>query len=108
MILVSLDHLKKALVVDFDDDDDILQAYLETASAAVLKYLKIDADDLAVITGDIVNDDDLPVQAKTAAVMLAGILYRNRDGDPDKEWEQGYLPKPITALLYGLRDPTLA
>jgi hypothetical protein len=43
-----------------------------------------------------------------ATILLTGHFYNNPDGDPEHDWEQGYLPRPVTALLYPLRDPALA
>ena len=40
--------------------------------------------------------------------MLVGHFYKEPDGNTEDAFEQGYLPKPVTALLYPLRDPTLA
>ncbi len=106
--LVTLDFVKSVLAVDFDDDDTFLEALIETASAAVLKYLKIDEDDVTPVTGGGFDETQVPIQAKTATAMLVGYYYRNRDHDPDGDFERGYLPKPVTAILYPLRDPTLA
>jgi hypothetical protein len=39
--------------------------------------------------------------------MMVGILARDRDGVEAKDWDHGYLPRPVTSLLYPLRDPAL-
>lgn len=106
--LVSLDFVKSVLAVDFTDDDTFLEAMIEGASAAVLKYLKIDEDDVTPVTGGGFDETEVPVQAKVATTMLVGYYYRNRDQDPDGDFDRGFLPKPVTAILYPLRDPTLA
>lgn len=43
-----------------------------------------------------------------AVLIMCGYLYRNRDSDEEKEFDRGYLPRPITALLCPLRDPSLS
>ncbi|MFD2404904.1 hypothetical protein ACFSVK_02515 [Azorhizophilus paspali] len=43
---------------------------------------------------------------------MLGELYKHREADQDGEvptqWGFGYLPRPVVALLYQLRDPALA
>jgi hypothetical protein len=43
-----------------------------------------------------------------AVILLAGHYYRNPDNDIEEAFERGYLPRPVTAILYPLRDPTMA
>ena len=44
-------------------------------------------------------------RVKTAAIMLVGYYYRNPDQDPDQDFALGMLPKPVSSMLYQLRDP---
>lgn len=43
-----------------------------------------------------------------ATLLMIGFMDANRDGNLNNAFAQGYLPAPVTALLYPLRDPTLA
>ena len=99
--LVSLDRVKAALRVDSSDDDAMLTLYIEAASAAVISYLK----DAAVTLID--SASDVPPQIVVATIMLVGHFYRDPDGDTEKEFDVGCLPRPVTSMLYALRDPAL-
>jgi hypothetical protein len=111
-LLVSLERVKAALRVTHTDDDAILTIYIAAASRAVLRYLKGQASDVLGIDSppdSPPNDlDSVPEDVVLAVIMLTGIIYKEPDGDAATAFEQGYLPKPVTALLYPLRDPTLA
>lgn len=108
--LVSLDRVKEALHVDSADDDALLDAYIAAASAAVINYLKGQAEVLLDLdsSGDLPSGAEVPPEIEMATIILVGHFYREPDGNPDQAFEQGYLPKPVTALLYPLRDPALA
>jgi hypothetical protein len=49
----------------------------------------------------------VPDEVQLAVLMMVGILARDRDGVEAKDWDHGYLPRPVTSLLYPLRDPAL-
>lgn len=108
--LVSLDRVKQALRIDADDDDALLDAYIAAASAAVINYLKGQADALLDLDsgGEMPSGAEVPEPLALATIVLVGHFYREPDGDTEKAFEQGYLPRPVTALLYPLRDPALA
>lgn len=123
MKYVTLSKLKDHLRIDYDDEDTLLEGYIEAASAAVKNYLKSaspfellrDADDNPVIDSDgnpeyAKDADDNRVISKTvqhATLFLVGYFYADRDNDEGKEFDMGYLPKPVMALLYPLRDPAM-
>lgn len=108
--LVSLDFVKKALrIAEWDgdgnvlghEDDDVLTAYLETATEAVLRYLK-DAADPAWTA------ETVPKSVKQSIVVAVQALY-----EPEKAVLLSGLgtsdPKnPIVAMLCMMRKPTLA
>jgi hypothetical protein len=116
--LVSLEHVRTMLrigdvfdsPIDPHEDDSVLEnVYIPAASMAVIRYLKGQAS--MVIPGlaeSPQTDDGCPEDVQLAVIMLVGIIYREPDGDEAKNFAQGYLPAPVTALLYPLRDPTLA
>lgn len=105
--LVELDQVKARLRFDHDLEDDDIQLAISAASAAVLNYLKV---------AHTVYDDsfgttvlaDVPFEVQTAVMHLVGIWKRDPSGIEMEKWQQGYLPPPITAILYPLRDPALS
>lgn len=117
-MLVTLQEAKDHLRIDTDDGDADLTLKIHGASGAVLNYLKGGNRFVQEVDGDgnpVVDDDGLPVyteevlfEVKAAVLLLLGYLYKDRDNDKDHEYEQGFLPRPVTALLYPLRDPALA
>ena len=128
MEYVTLDRAKAHLGMDHDEDDTLISAYISAASGAVKNYLKSssayeverDSNDDPILdsNGDpeYVRDSSgdkvvaLPVQQAT--LLLIGYFYRLRDNNDNTViglgFEPGYLPPPVTALLYPLRDPALA
>lgn len=104
--LVTLDQIKKALVIDFADDDDALDLMNLAASAAVLDYLKLDAEDLIPLTGGGVSEID--DRARQGTILLVGFLYRNRDRNDDKDFSRTGLPAPVVSILHPLRYPSFA
>lgn len=113
-ILEAKDHLR----VDHDADDADLTLKIHAASGAVLNYLKgakilepqrEESGEVAKDeAGEIVYTEDLRFEVKAAVLLMLGYLFKDRDNDKDREYEQGVLPRPVTALLYPLRDPALA
>lgn len=116
-MLVTLEKAKAHLRIEHSDEDADLTLKIHAASGAVLNYLKganrfmqgtvngvpaFDVDGKPIFTTDVLFE----VQAAT--LLMLGSLHMNRDNDKDHEYETGYLPRPITALLYPLRAPALA
>lgn len=109
--LVSLQKVKWGLKIESSDWDQLLGGvYIPAASRAVINYLKSAADDLLDLDsgGNIPAGFSVPEEIQMATIALVGYWFRSPDSDPDKEFEQGYLPRPVTALLYPLRNPALA
>lgn len=107
--LVTLQQVKEALRVDTSDDDTWLTLLIGSASNRIIQFLKGRADDvLNLDSGGEPTSAGIPDEAAVATIMLVGYYYRNPDQDPDGDFERGYLPKPVSSLLYMLRDPTLA
>jgi len=117
-MLVSLDQAKDHLRIDSDSEDSDLALKIYGASKAVLNYMKSasvyepERDETGAV---VIGPDGLPVysdqvlfEVQAAVLLMLGFLYKDRDVNADNAFEQGYLPKPVTALLYSLRDPALA
>ena len=114
MMLVTLDEAKLHLRVDFDSDDDKITFNIHSASAAVLNYLKDAAYDFVDTSGNILTDSSgtelTPYVVKQATLLLLGALYAHsgEDGGAKAQFQMGYLPPAVMALLYPLRDPAFA
>ncbi len=106
-MLVTLQEAKDHLRIDMPDEDQDLTLKVHAASGAVLRYLKSSAAAYFDEQGEVI-EGALPFEVKAATLLMTGYLYRQRDEDTDREFEQGYLPRPVTALLFPLRDPALA
>lgn len=105
-MLVTLTQAKDNLKVDESYGDANLALLVRGASVAVLRYLKT-PDAYQDSAGDIV-EDLVPEDVQLAVLMLVGQQLRDPDGVEGKDWDDGYLPRPVKSLLYPLRDPTLA
>jgi len=120
--LITLEEAKAHLNVDHNLDDDYIDDAITEASASVLAYIG-DNQYLFLDTGGTELDledtsaDQAGLRAqricKRATKLLVGSSYRYRDGASpearvDSRFGYGYLPAAVTALLYPLRDPTIA
>lgn len=124
MKYVTLELAKSHLEMDHDEDDTLITAYITAASGAVKNYLKsalpfeVERDEFGVVVLDpdgkpqpIIDNQGAYVilpEVVAATLILVGHFYKDRDNNADGAFEQGYLPKPVTALLYPLRDPACA
>jgi len=123
MMYVTLERGKHHLNMDHDLDDVLITAYIGAASGAVKNYLKSaspyeverDSNDDPILdsSGDptyVVDSSDdkiVKYEVQAAVLLMLGFLYKDRDENPDSAFDRGFLPKPVTALLYPLRDPAL-
>lgn len=112
--LVSLEQASDYIRRDTTDDDAMLASLIEAASGLVLNYLKANTHvDFIDSDGEIVEEDTdgvavgVDAAVQSATLYMTAWLYRNRDADPTKDFAPGYLPAPVTAMLFPLRDPTL-
>lgn len=113
---ITLEDAKFQCRVDADItiEDPLLNAFIEAASGAVINYLKETAEDFVDSSGELIVDssgnDAVPAEVKQAVRVLVAIFYRDREGEGgmiNPAFDRGYLPAPVTALLYPLRDPAL-
>lgn len=125
MMLVTLEEAKNHLFIDFDTFDADITLKIKSASGMVLNYLKgrknlyvieldedgdpiLDSQGYQIYELDSQGDRLVRDEVKHAVLIMLGILYRDRDGVEAKDWAPGFLPAPVTAILYPLRDPALA
>jgi hypothetical protein len=125
MMLVSLQQAKENLLIDFNTYDTDITLKISSASGMVLNYLKsrrnlyvllVDDDGLPLLDsrGEVIYELDsqgtriVRDEVKHAVLILVGMFFRDRDGVEAKDWAPGFLPAPVTAILYPLRDPAIA
>lgn len=123
MMYVTLERGKQHLNMDHNLDDVLIEAYIGAASGAVKNYLKsaspyeverdsnddpiLDSSEDPIYVVDSSGDKVVKYEVQAAVLLMLGFLYKDRDENPDSAFDRGYLPKPVTALLYPLRDPAL-
>ena len=90
----AADHLRIDDVVAEKDDLDLK---IQAASAAVLDYIEMEADDFLDSDGY-----DVPFQIKAAILLLVGDMYHYR-GSGAPNYDEATLPGPIRALLYPVK-----
>lgn len=111
--LVTLEQVKDRLKIDGTADDSNLQGLIYGASRMVLNYLELDEEHYLNSDGEMEIDTDtrgyfeVPEEVQVATILLIGILYRDPDGTESEKWSRGFLPNPVVAILYPLRDPTI-
>ena len=75
--MLTLAETKLHLRVDHDDEDALIAALMATATAACADYLNMEAADLVVA---------VPAPVKSAALLLVGDLYANREAQGDRQF----------------------
>lgn len=116
--LVSVQQAMDALRYDDADNEPVIQFAIESASAVVLRHLKLDDDAFADSHGDIPADSHgdvigVPADIQRAVIYLTGMLLRDPAGvegfgEARFEFDQYILPRPVQALLMPWRKPTYA
>ena len=87
--MLTLQETKLHLRVDHNEEDALIEALMDTATAASTDYLNMPAADLVVA---------VPAPVKSAALLLVGALYENRES-------QGELPFHKNPAYEALLNP---
>ena len=75
--MLTLAETKLHLRVDHSDEDALVQALMDTATAACADYLNMAAADLVVA---------VPAPVKSAALLLVGDLYSSREAVGERQF----------------------
>lgn len=94
MSIVSLETLKEHLRYDDDDNDLMLQGYLDAADSVVKNY----------ITDEF--ESEYPKAIHQAILLLCGFWDKHRNSEGETPVNGNYLPMPVQSLLFHYRKPT--
>lgn len=94
MSIVSLETLKEHLRYDVDDNDLMLQGYLDAADSVVKNY----------ITDEF--ESEYPKAIHQAILLLCGFWDKHRNAESETPVNGNYLPMPVQSLLFHYRKPT--
>lgn len=94
MSIVSLETLKEHLRYDDDDNDLMLQGYLDAADSVVKNY----------ITDEF--ESEYPKAIHQAILLLCGFWDEHRNAESETPVNGNYLPMPVQSLLFHYRKPT--
>lgn len=114
--LVSLAQASVYLRRTTADDDADVALLIQAASQSVAHHLASGQSFLDFLDSDLqaqTADSDgvaqeVPPVVQAATLYLTAWLYRHRDEDDQKAFENGFLPSPVRALLGPLRDPVMS
>ena len=94
MSIISLETLKEHLRYDDDDNDLMLQGYLDAADSVVKNY----------ITDEF--ESEYPKAIHQAILLLCGFWDKHRNAESETPVNGNYLPMPVQSLLFHYRKPT--
>lgn len=94
MSIVSIETLKEHLRYDDDDNDLMLQGYLDAADSVVKNY----------ITDEF--ESEYPKAIHQAILLLCGFWDKHRNAENETPVNGNYLPMPVQSLLFHYRKPT--
>ena len=72
--MLTLNETKMHLRVDHSDEDTLINSLMQAATAAACDYLNVETLGL-----------DAPAPVKSAALLLVGDLYANREAQADRQ-----------------------
>lgn len=91
-MIVTLEQVRNHLRYDTDDNDEMLQMYLEAAEDAVLNYIT-----------DTFKPNEYPPAIKHAVLLMVGVFDSYRNAESETPIKDNYLPPPVQALLFKYR-----
>ena len=77
--MLTLEEVKRHCRIDHNDEDALLLALIDTAIAACADFLNMPAAALVVA---------VPAPVKSAALLLVGNLYENRESMGDRPYSK--------------------
>ncbi len=99
---VTVEEAKRGLHFDVEATEDNAQftMLIGAASERIARYIGKRLSEVVDQDGK-TND----ASVKIATIMLVGYLYNAPDQGADESFGTGTLPKPVSSLIYQLRDP---
>jgi len=77
--MLTLEEVKRHCRIDHSDEDALITALMDTATAACADFLNMDAADLVVA---------VPAPIKSAALLLVGALYEQRESQGERPFHK--------------------
>ena len=75
--MIELEHAKLHLRVDDDEEDDLIQRYIDAATIAAAQHLNVPIVDLL--------GEDTPAPIDAAILLMVGDLYMNREAVVERQ-----------------------
>lgn len=99
--LVTLAQAKRHLRIFHDDEDDEVTDKIKQASDIVIDYIQRPELVWTDALSGSQQESDAPFRVQAAVLLVLSGLWEHR-GDEDAEFGQadGYLTKPVTAILH--------
>ena len=88
-MIISVEEMKKYLRVDFEDDDDLIEAFIGSAQRKIQDILR--CDDMT----EFENDNSVRV----AVMFVVAFLYEHRE-----EADHHALTMTLRSLLFAIRE----
>lgn len=93
--LVTMKELKQQMRVDFDEEDELILLYGVTAQNTILNMIRRGSTEIGYYDED--GEYKVFPQIKTAILILAAHLYKNRE--PVSSVAQNAVPYSISVLI---------
>lgn len=114
MQFVTLEQARAHLRLDTTDEDTLVTMLIHAASGAVRNYIHSSGPFFLDSSGEPYEDSngiaiDIPYEVQAATLILLGYMFKDRDNNglyksfSGGNFEHGYLPRPVIALLYRYR-----